>query len=102
MIAGLKRSGLDNRKRPQWLYCAARNHAFVFSGSYNKLSGYLSVAPNRKICKSLISVRIGSLANRATGILASERCIHSNASERFFVEHPARISASDRTRHFIT
>jgi len=47
MITGLKRSGFDNRKRAQWFYCAARNHAFIFSGSYNKLPGYLSVAPNR-------------------------------------------------------
>ena len=44
MIAVLKRSGLDNRKRPQRFNRAGRNHAFVFSGSYNKLSRHLSIA----------------------------------------------------------
>jgi hypothetical protein len=45
-IAVRKRSGFDNRKRPQRLNRATRNHAFVFSGSCNKLPGDLSIASN--------------------------------------------------------
>src|SRR6267142_6563426 len=76
MIAVLKRSGFDNRKRPQRFNRAGRNHAFVFSGSYNKLSRHLSIAPKRKICKSLVAVRISSLADGARRILPTERRIH--------------------------
>ena len=102
MIAVLKRSGFDNRKRPQRFNRAGRNHAFVFSGSYDKLPGYLSIAPKRKICKSLIAVRINSLADGAPRILPTERRIHPNASERFLIKHPARSIASDSTHYFIT
>ena len=102
MIAVLKRSGFDDRKRPQGLDCAACNHAFVFSGACDVFSGHLSIAPDRKICQAFIAVCIDGLAYGGPCGLPFKRSIHPHASESILINHAAGRIAAGSARHFIT
>src|ERR1700704_3281950 len=102
MIAVLKRSGLDGRKRTQRFNRARRDHAFVFSSSYNERPSYLSVA-SRKICKSLVAVHIDCLAYGGRCDLPVKRGIHPYAAESVLAAiHAFGRIAAGSTGHFKT
>ena len=61
MIAVLKRSGFDDRKRTQGVDCAGCLHALVFSGACDIFSGETSITCERKICQTFIAVHIDRL-----------------------------------------
>jgi len=102
MIAVLKRSGLDGRKRPQRLNRARRvDHAFVFSSSCNERPSYLSIA-SRKICKSLVAVHIGCLAYGGRCDLPVKRGIHPYAAKSVLIKYASGRIAAVGARHFKT
>ena len=102
MIAVLKRSGLDGRKRPQRLNRARRvDHAFVFSSSCNERPGYFSIA-SRKICKSLVTVHIACLAYGRRCDFPVERRIHSYAAKSVLIKYASGRIAAASARHFKT
>src|SRR5712664_1767012 len=102
MIAVLKRSGVDDRKRPQRVNRARRDHAFVFSSSYNERPSYLSIARKRKICKSLVAVHIDCLAYGGPCVLPVKRGIHPYAAVSVLIKQASGRIAAVSARHFIT
>src|SRR5450631_470323 len=101
MIAVLRRSVLDGRKRTQRFKRARRDHAFVFSSSCNERPSYLSIG-SRKICKSLVAVHIDCLAHGGRCDFPVKRGIHPYAAKSALIKHASGRIAAVSARRFIT
>src|SRR5712675_944353 len=101
MIAVLKRSVLDDRKRPQQFDRACCDHAFVFSSSCNVRPSCLSIA-SRKIGKSFVAVHIDRLAYGGRCDLPVKRGIHPYTAKSALIKYASGRIAAGRTCLFKT
>src|SRR5258705_12445682 len=96
MIAVLKRSVLDDRKRPQQFDRACCDHALVFSSSCNVRPSCLSIA-SRKIGKSFVAVHIDRLASGGRCDLPVKRGIHPYTAKSALIKYASGRIAAGRT-----
>src|ERR1700675_3217489 len=102
MIAGLSRSVLDGRKRPQvFERRLRRDYAFVFSSSCDNRPSCLSIA-SRNLCKVLVAVHIDCLAYGGRCDLPVKRGSHPNAAISDLIKQASGRIAAVSARYFIT